>query len=104
MLPVTLRVPGWLQFTVGPGPDSLTVFNATSVSWRMLDTVFTTHPVLAPPLPLPSLLYLDFEVAKAAPLALQVHNCADLKVGHQPSRGNTDALFCALICLQRNRK
>jgi hypothetical protein len=76
----------FLQFTVGPAPDSLTVYNATSVAWRMLDTVYTTRPVLAQPLPLPNLQYLDFEVSKAAPLALQVHNCADLKVGGNHAR------------------
>lgn len=47
----------------------------------MLNTIYTARPVLARPLPLPKLQYLDWEVSKAAPLALQVQNCADLKVG-----------------------
>lgn len=70
-----------LQFTVGPGSDSITVNEATSVSWRMLNTMYTTQPRLFKPLPLPHHTYIDFETSKAAPLALQVFNCADLKVG-----------------------
>jgi hypothetical protein len=69
-----------LQFTVGPGADSITVNEANSVSWRMLDVVYTTQPLLFKPLPLPHHTYIDFETSKAAPLALQVFNCADLKV------------------------
>jgi len=69
-----------LQFSVGPGPDSITVYNATSVSWRMLDVVYTTRPLLFKPLALPVRTYVDFEASRAAPLALQVSNCADLKV------------------------
>jgi hypothetical protein len=84
----------FLQFTVGPAPDSLTVYNATSVAWRMLDTVYTTRPVLAQPLPLPNLQYLDFEVSKAAPLALQVRNCADLKVGRHHADDSAFAAAC----------
>lgn len=68
------------QFTVGPGADSITVHNATSVAWHMLDTRYTSRPMIAEPLPLPKQIYMDFEVGKAAPLAVQVFNCADLKV------------------------
>jgi hypothetical protein len=50
----------------------------------MLDVIFTTRPMIFSPLPLPSVTYVDFEAAKAAPLSLQVHNCADLKV--RPAR------------------
>lgn len=46
----------------------------------MLNTIYTTQPQLVKPLPLPKHTYIDFETSKAAPLALQVFNCADLKV------------------------
>ena len=47
----------------------------------MVDVVFTTQPVISPPMPLPVRSYVDFETSKAAPLVLQVSNCADFKVG-----------------------
>lgn len=67
------------QYSVGPGPDSITVHNGTSVSWRMLNTIYSTHH-LVKARPLVDTIFVDFEVAKVAPLALQVSNCAELRV------------------------
>jgi hypothetical protein len=70
-----------LQFAPGPGPNAITVVNASSLSWNCLDCVMSSSRVAAPALPQPMPQFLELDAAAgSAPLVVQVYSCDSLKV------------------------
>lgn len=71
-----------LQFRPGPGPNAITVVNASSLSWDCLECVLSSDSLVAPALPQPVPAFMELPAnGGAAPLVVQVYSCESIKVG-----------------------